>query len=586
MYFCKRIMNNLLSKISHPKQLKALEQSQLLILSKEIREFILDTLSVKPGHLGAGLGVVELTIALHYYYNTPNDLLIWDVGHQSYPHKILTERKNIFNSLRQKNGISGFPLRTESEFDIFGTGHSSTSISALVGMATADKLNQVKRKHIAVIGDASITSGMSLEALNHLGSTDLDVLIILNDNNIGIDDSVGGLKKHFQSLKNQSNNIFTDFGLNFIGTVDGHNYDELFSAFDKAEKINGPKLLHVKTIKGKGYIQAELNQVKWHAPGLFVKETGEIINKISTKTYQDVFGETMFNLLETNKKIVAITPAMISGSNLSTCKKSFPDRVIDVGIAEQHAVTFAAGLSTQNTIPYCVIYSTFLQRAYDQIIHDVALQNLPVIFCIDRAGFVGSDGATHHGIFDISFLRDIPNMIVSSPRNEKDFKNLLYTAQFTKQPFAIRYPKKTISPTKDFVYEEIEIGKSEIIFEGNKLAILSTGLISSRLEEIINLNNLQSKIALIDFPFIKPLDESRLKAISLKYNTILTFEDGIKHGGFGSSILEFLSEIKYLGNITINGYPDEFVEHGTISELEELIGLDNKSILEMILNYL
>lgn len=579
-------MNNILSKISHPKQLRALDTTQLTTLAYEMREFILDTLSVKPGHLGASLGVVELTIALHYYYNTPDDLLIWDVGHQSYPHKILTGRQQLFDSLRQKNGISGFPSRTESEFDTFGTGHSSTSVSAIVGMATADKINQINRKHIAIIGDASITSGMSLEALNHLGSTDLDVLIILNDNNIGIDDSVGGLKKYFKSLENQKENIFTNFGLSFIGTVDGHNFEELFSSFDRANSIKGPKVLHIKTIKGKGYNLAEIDQVKWHAPGLFNKLTGEISQSKSSTTYQDIFGETLLDLLKNNSKIVAITPAMLTGSSLIKSRNQFPDRVIDVGIAEQHAVTFAAGLATQNTIPYCVIYSTFLQRAYDQVIHDVALQNLPVVFCIDRAGFVGTDGATHHGIFDISFLREIPNMIVSSPRNEKDFRNLLYTAQFTKQPFAIRYPKKEIPLSVNSTYEEIEIGKSKIIFEGNRLAVLSTGLISSRIERIIKQNNLQDKIALIDFPFIKPLDESRLKAISLKYDTILTFEDGIKKGGFGSGILEFLNSIHYKGNITINGYPDEFIEHGSIKELEEFIGLDDLSILQIILNYL
>ena len=578
-------MDNLLSKINHPKELRTFEASQLTALAHEMREFILDTLSVKPGHLGASLGVIELTIALHYHYNTPKDLLIWDVGHQCYPHKILTGRQQIFDSLRQKDGISGFPTRTESEFDTFGTGHSSTSISAIVGMATADKINQINRKHIAIIGDASITSGMSLEALNHLGSTDLDVLVILNDNDIGIDPSVGGLKKHFKSLENQSENIFSNFGLNFIGTIDGHNFDDLLNAFNKADYIKGPKVLHIKTIKGKGYEQAEIDQVKWHAPGLFDKETGEIKSKKKEKSYQDVFGKTMHQLLKNNSQIVAITPAMLTGSNLVKCHQDFPERVFDVGIAEQHAVTFAAGLATQNTIPYCVIYSTFLQRAYDQVIHDVALQNLPVVFCIDRAGFVGTDGATHHGYFDIAYLREIPNMIVSSPRNEKDFKNLLYTAQFTTQPFAIRYPKNNIQTSNSKV-KKIEIGQSEIIFEGNQLAIISTGLISSRIEEIIIQNHLQDKVALIDFPFIKPLDESRLKAISLKYSTILTFEDGIKKGGFGSGILEFLNSIHYKGNITINGYPDEFIEHASISELEKMIGLDDSSILEMIFSYL
>lgn len=580
-------MNKDIHKINHPKELRKLDQASLPDLAKDLREYILDTLSVKPGHLGASLGVIELTIALHYHFDTPRDLLIWDVGHQCYPHKLLTGRREIFDTLRQENGISGFPTREESEFDVFGTGHSSTSISAIIGMATADQINGIDRKHIAVIGDASITSGMSLEALNHLGSTDLDVLVILNNNSIGIDPSVGGLKHHFNQLTNNQHSIFEDFGLNFLGTIDGHNFDSLLQAFQLANTTKGPKVLHVKTTKGKGYEKAELDQVKWHAPGLFDKETGKITSLKKNKSYQDVFGETMFDLLNQNDKIIAITPAMVTGSNLVKCQEQFPKRVIDVGIAEQHAVTFAAGLATQNTIPYCTIYSTFLQRAYDQVIHDVALQNLPVVFCVDRAGIVGSDGATHHGYFDISYLNSIPNMIISSPSNEKDFKNILFTAQFTEQPFAIRFPKESIETDEfSFEYQKITIGKANKITKGNKLALLSTGQFTTRIKKIINDNNLNDHVCLIDFPFIKPLDEQIIKILALKYNVIATFEDGILNGGFGESVLRTLNQANYKGSFKMNGYPDDFINHGTMDQLYQQMNLDNDSILKFIQSYI
>src|SRR5690606_32018604 len=407
--------------------------------------------------------VVELSIALHYYYNTPEDLLIWDVGHQSYPHKILTGRKNKFDTLRQFNGISGFPSIDESKFDAFGTGHSSTSISAITGMAIANELMGKSNKHIAIIGDASIVSGMALEGLNHLGSTDLDVLVILNDNSIGIDPSVGALKEHFFHLENGGqHSVFEDFGFHYKGVIDGHNFEELFSAFEELEAIKKPKILHIKTVKGKGYANAEADQVKWHSPGLFNKETGEISKTSQNKiSYQQVFGETISELMRQNEKITAITPAMLTGSNLVKSKLEFPNRVLDVGIAEQHSVTLAAGMATQGIIPYLTIYSTFLQRAYDQAIHDVALQNLPVVFCIDRSGIVGTDGATHHGYFDISFLRIIPNMIVSAPMDETDFQNLLYTAQFSESPFAIRFPKgNSEAEVLELDFNPIEIGKA------------------------------------------------------------------------------------------------------------------------------
>lgn len=580
-------MERLINKINHPKELRKLNRAALPGLAQEIRDFILDTLSTKPGHLGASLGVVELSIALHYFYNTPEDLLIWDVGHQCYPHKILTGRREAFDTLRQENGLSGFPTREESEFDVFGTGHSSTSISAIVGMATADQIHGVNRQHIAVIGDASITSGMSLEALNHLGATDLDVLIILNNNSIGIDPSVGGLKQHFNQLTNKGHSVFEDFGLQMIGTVDGHDFDALFNAFERAKSIKGPKVIHLKTIKGKGYEKAELDQVKWHAPGLFDKSTGEITQVVKEKSFQDVFGETMMDLLTYNPQIVAITPAMVTGSNLVKCHQNFPTRVIDVGIAEQHAVTFAAGLATQNIVPYCTIYSTFLQRAYDQVIHDVALQHLPVVFCIDRAGIVGSDGATHHGYFDVSILNAIPHLILAAPSNEKDFKNILYTAQFTQQPFAIRFPKDEIEKCNDaFDYEKIAIGTSHRLTEGHKMAILSTGQFTPKLKRILKKNQLENEVCLIDFPFIKPLDIKTIKILALKFKVIVTYEDGILNGGFGESVLHILNEVQYKGSFKMNGYPDQFMGHASIQELYRQMKLDDASILAFIQSYL
>lgn len=576
-------MKSLLQKINFPIDLRQLKRNELDSFAMELREFILDTLSVKPGHLGAGLGVVELTIALHYHFNTPEDLLIWDVGHQSYPHKILTGRKDVFSTLRQIQGISGFPSRDESEYDVFGTGHSSTSISAITGMALANQLQKKNNKHIAVIGDASIVSGMALEGLNHLGSTDLDVLIILNDNSIGIDPSVGALKKHFFKLKDgKEKSIFQDFGFHYKGVIDGHNFDELFSAFEELDTLKGPKLLHVKTTKGKGYRQAEADQVRWHSPGLFNKETGEISVKTDNElSFQSIFGETMTELMRKNETIVALTPAMLSGSNLIQAKKEFPNRVLDVGIAEQHLVTLAAGLATQEMVPYCTVYSTFLQRAYDQIIHDVALQNLPVVFCIDRAGIVGTDGSTHHGYFDISFLRAIPNMIVSAPQTESDFKNLLFTAQFTESPFSIRFPKGSIE-SDSHPMEKLAIGRAIEIQKGNEIALLTFGSLGSRIQSILHKIPNKEKFGHYKFLFCKPLDENILNKIFNNYTTVITFEDGVLNGGFGDAVLEYAMTQNYKGKIYRKGYPDEFIQHGSVDELEKEIGLDEESILEFL----
>lgn len=582
-------MESLLDNINSPQDLKKVTVAQLPQLSMELREFILDTLSVKPGHLGASLGVIELSIALHYFFNTPEDLLIWDVGHQCYPHKILTGRKNNFHSLRQLNGIAGFPSREESEFDAFGTGHSSTSVSAITGMAIANRLQGKTNKHIAVIGDASIVSGMALEGLNHLGSTDLEILIILNDNSIGIDPSVGALKEHFFELENGSkNSIFENFGFHYKGVIDGHSFDELFSAFEELVHIHKPKILHIKTTKGKGYANAEADQVKWHSPGLFNKLTGEISKILQSKiSFQEIFGETMSELMRTNEKITAITPAMLTGSNLVKSKLEFPDRVLDVGIAEQHSVTLAAGMATQGVIPYLAIYSTFLQRAYDQVIHDVALQNLPIVFCIDRAGIVGTDGATHHGYFDISFLRSIPNMVVSAPMDERDFRNLLYTAQFSESPFAIRFPKGNSEADKlSEGFERLEIGKAEELQSGSEVAVLTFGTIGQKMQNVISSEsaaaeksrNLKEKFGHYKFIFCKPLDEDLLDKIFDKYKTIVTFEDGILNGGFGDSVLEYASEKDFKGKIIRKGYPDEFISHGSVEELEKQIGLDEGSI--------
>lgn len=567
-------MYKYLNLLENPSDLRNLKREDLPILAEEARDFILDIVSTKTGHLGASLGVIELTIALHYYYNTPTDLLIWDVGHQAYAHKLFTGRKLDFQSLRQLNGMSGFPDRKESEFDAFGVGHSSTSISAITGMALANRLKNDQRKHLAVIGDASIVSGMAFEGLNHLGDTDLNVNIILNDNNIGIDPAVGALQNHFNNTSSAYKvNFFEALGFNYIGAIDGHSFDELFKAFDKLEDLKGPNLLHIKTIKGKGYESAEKDQVLWHSPGKFDKKTGIISPKNEKLSYQKVVGDSLIELFKDNKEVAAITPAMPTGSGMVELMQLYPNRVWNVGIAEQHAVTLAAGLATQGITPYCVIYSTFLQRAYDQVIHDVALQNLPVVFLIDRAGFVGSDGATHHGLFDISFLNSIPNMSVACPADEKELKDLIEMGTHTQTPLAIRYPKGEVQ-SLNFPSQSTELGKAKILNKGNKIAILSTGHIASNIQKSIE----GLSLSWYHFPFVKPLDLETLKNIFENYSHILTFENGIKNGGFGASILDVANSNNYKGQVEIHAYPDEFIAHGTIDELENLVGIDSISI--------
>ena len=579
-------MKNLLKHINSPKDLRQLSAEELPELAKELRQFIIEVIASKEGHLGASLGVVELTIALHYVYNTPIDLLVWDVGHQAYGHKILTGRKSEFHTNRQFKGLSGFPKRDESEYDTFGTGHSSTSISAALGMAIASQLKGEDRQHICVIGDASIASGMAFEGLNHAGVTTANLLVILNDNAIGIDPSVGALKQYLTNVKKgtqKQDNIFEALNFEYSGPVDGHDLKALVSELKRLKSIDGPKFLHVITTKGKGLRQAEKDQVKYHAPGKFDAETGDIFTKNNEDLppkYQDVFGHTLLELAKSNKKIIGITPAMPTGSSLKYMMEALPERAFDVGIAEQHAVTMAAGMATQGLIPFCNIYSTFLQRAYDQIIHDVALQNLPVIFCIDRAGLVGEDGATHHGVFDLAYLRCVPNLIIFAPRNEIELRNIMYTAQIgLEHPIAIRYPRgRGVTPSWKSPFEAIEIGTGVQLEQGEGLAVLSIGAISNTVTEAIRGLNCGH----YDMRFIKPLDESLLHTIFKTHSTLITIEDGVENGGFGSAVLEFAATHRYKNDVVVKGIPDEFIEHGAIDTLQQLIGVSANELHKLI----
>ena len=591
--------DNLLSNINNPTDLRLLDEAQLPQVAQELRDFIIDIVAVKEGHLGASLGVIELTIALHYVFDTPNDLLIWDVGHQAYGHKILTGRRESFHTNRQLGGISGFPKRSESIYDAFGVGHSSTSISAALGMAIASNLKgDFNKQHIAVIGDASIASGMAFEGLNHAGVTDANLLVILNDNAIGIDPSVGALKQYLTAVKAgknpRQNNMIKSLNFNYSGPIDGHDIFAVIKELKRLQKTKGPKFLHIITTKGKGLQQAEENQVKYHAPGKFDAATGEIHIKSEENLppkYQDVFGLTVLDLAKKNEKIIGITPAMPSGSSLKFMMEAFPKRAFDVGIAEQHAVTLAAGMATQGMVVFCNIYSTFLQRGYDQVIHDVALQNLPVIFCLDRAGLVGEDGATHHGVFDLAYLRCIPNMIVYAPRNEIALQNILYTAQLgLDHPIAIRYPRGR-GVIADWqtqhlgTYKKIEIEKSACIKKGSKVAVLSNGTIGNNVTLAIAKIKHPETIAHYDFPFVKPLDENALHTIFTEFATIITIEDGAVKGGFGSAILEFASEHNYTSKITTLGIPDAFIEHGTVAELQQYCKIDVKSLEILFSSY-
>lgn len=582
----------LLEQIQDPSDLRHLSLAQLQDLAVEIRRCIIEVVATKEGHLGASLGVVELTIALHYVFNTPDDLLVWDVGHQAYGHKLLTGRQGVFHTNRQKGGISGFPHREESKFDAFGVGHSSTSISAVLGMAIASKLKgEPDRQHIAVIGDASIAAGMAFEGLNHAGVSDANILVVLNDNAIGIDPSVGALKDYLTSVKegrnHKRNNMIKSLHFDYRGPVDGHDLKKLIKELTQLKKHKGPKFLHVITTKGKGLKQAEENQVKYHAPGKFDSATGELILKVESEypsKYQDVFGHTLVELAEKNPFIVGITPAMPTGSSMKYMMDAFPDRALDVGIAEQHAVTLAAGMATQGLIPYCAIYSTFLQRAYDQVIHDVALQKLPVVFCLDRAGLVGEDGATHQGVFDLAYLNCIPNLVIAAPLDEIELRNLLYTAQLgIDTPWAIRYPRgKGVKATNwREEFEKVNVSITKKLRKGDKFAIISTGVIGNNVVEAFTKceTNAWSHY---HFVFVKPLNERELHTICQTHSHLLTIEDGVIKGGFGSTIAQFVAQ-NYPGISVENlGVPDVFIEQGTVKEQQQMCGIDVDSIVKLI----
>ena len=621
----------LLSQINSPADLRKLNLSQLEQVCSELRQYIIDIVSEKGGHFGASLGVVELTVALHYVFNTPNDQLVWDVGHQAYGHKILTGRKEQFSSNRIKGGLSGFPKRSESVYDTFGVGHASTSISAALGMAIASKSNGDNTKqHIAVIGDGSMTAGIAFEGLNHAGVENTNLLVILNDNCMSIDPAVGALKEYLADISTSKtynkarnkiwkvlgkisqfgpnaqkiakkvegavkttllgeSNYFESLNFRYFGPIDGHNAKHVAEILNDLKNIPGPKILHCLTVKGKGFIPAEKgDSTTWHAPGIFDKETGEIIKNKTKKTppkYQDVFGETIIELAKENENIVGVTPAMLTGSSLNKMMAEMPNRTYDVGIAEQHAVTFSAGMATQGKLPFCNIYSSFMQRAYDQVIHDVALQNLNVVFCLDRGGLVGADGATHHGAFDIAFFRCIPNMIVSSPMNEQELRNLMYTAQLPNQgPFSIRYPRGNgVMLDWKTPFEKLDIGVGRKIKDGEEIAILSFGhpgnfvLSAQETFEKEGLN-----IAHYDMRFVKPLDEKLLHTIFKKFNTIITIEDGCLQGGFGSAILEFMANNNYQTAVKRLGIPDEFIHHGSQEELHHDCKYDVNAIIATV----
>jgi 1-deoxy-D-xylulose-5-phosphate synthase len=580
---------NLLSTINDPSDLRHLSESDLAIVAQELRAFIIDIVAAKEGHLGASLGVVELTIALHYVFDTPVDQLVWDVGHQAYGHKILTGRRDVFHTNRDLGGISGFPKRSESVYDTFGTGHSSTSISAALGMAMASSLKKEDRKHIAVVGDASIASGMAFEALNHAGVSGADLLVILNDNAIGIDPSVGALKYYLTKTKSGketgSDNIFESLNFDYSGPIDGHDLPLLLEELKRQKSLKGPRLLHVRTVKGKGLKQAEIDQVRYHAPGKFDKITGDIPSSDNSKLppkFQDVFGHTIVELAQTNKRIVGITPAMPTGSSMKIMMEAIPDRAFDVGIAEQHAVTLAAGMATQGLVPFCNVYSTFLQRAYDQVIHDVALQKLPVIFCLDRAGIVGKDGATHHGVFDLAYLNCIPDMIIAAPMDAIEMRNIMFTAsQGLEAPISIRYPRgrgKIVDWQQPF--ERLEIGASRLLKKGKKIAVISIGPIGTMIQELLEQENLDCTH--LDIRFLKPLDAPALDSIFKQHDHIITMEDGTVVGGLGSAVCDLAFAKAYRGSFHKLGIPDSFIEHGPTADLYKIAGMDKEALLKLI----
>ncbi len=620
---------DLLENINSPEELRKLDRATLTQLSKELRDYIIDSVSVYGGHFASSLGVVELTVALHYVFNTPDDQLVWDVGHQAYGHKILTGRRDKFHTNRVYKGVSGFPKRDESKYDAFGVGHSSTSISATLGMAVASAIkDESNRQHIAVIGDGAMTGGLAFEAMNHAGVANSNILIILNDNNMSIDPNVGALKDYltdittsqtYNKIKDEAwkilgklnklgpnaqelaskfensiksfllkqSNLFESLNLRYFGPIDGHDVDHLVSVLSDMKNIKGPKILHCITKKGKGFKPAEQEQTKWHATGSFDKVTGAIhkktIDKPQPPKYQDVFGHTLVELAKANDKIVGITPAMPSGCSLNIMMEEIPERAFDVGIAEQHAVTFSAGLATQGLVPFCNIYSTFMQRAYDQVIHDVAIQNLPVNFCLDRAGFSGADGATHHGAYDLAFMRSVPNMIIAAPINEEELRNLMFTAQKPRKSnaFTIRYPRgQGVMPEWRTPMKTIKIGTGKKLVDGNDIAILTVGHVGNyALEAVEDLTNEGISVAVYNMRFVKPLDTGLLHKIMGKFKKVITVEDGTIVGGFGSAVIEFNSEHNYIPQVKRLGIPDEIIEHGTQEELQHQCGFDKAGII-------
>jgi len=622
---------SLLSKINSPKDLKTFKTTDLPEISNQLRQYIVDIVSEKGGHFGASLGVVELTVALHYVLNTPDDQLVWDVGHQAYGHKILTGRRDVFHTNRVFGGISGFPKRSESEYDTFGVGHSSTSIGGALGMAIASALKNEDRQHVAVIGDGSMTAGQAFEALNHAGDTNANILVILNDNCMSIDPNVGALKRYltdittsqtYNSVKDdvwnllgkvsklgpnaqkmaqtmehamksfflEQSNYFESLNFRYFGPVDGHDVIHLAKTIKDLMDIPGPKILHCVTEKGHGYKPAmDGDTTKWHAPGLFNKDTGEIIANVNTTPkppkYQDVFGKTIIELAKQNEKVVGVTPAMPTGCSLKFMMEEMPDRAFDVGIAEQHAVTFSAGMATQGLIPFCNIYSSFMQRAFDQVVHDVAIQDLNVVLCLDRAGLVGADGPTHHGAYDIAFFRCIPKMIISSPMDEWELRNLMYTSQLENQgPFVIRYPRGNgVKVDWQSEMKQIEIGTSRYLRQGNQVAVISLGHVGNMVESVCNAYSEKGiELGHVDLRFVKPLDKKLLLEVFNKYDQIITIEDGCIQGGMGSALLEFMAENNCLTPITRLGIPDEFIEHGTQNELHKVCGYDRDTLIQTI----
>lgn len=611
-----------LDKVKYPSDLRNLQVNQLPRLCEELREDIIRELSVNPGHLGSSLGAVEFTVALHYVFNTPDDRIVWDVGHQAYAHKILTGRKDAFCTNRKFGGVRPFPSPLESEYDTFACGHASNSISAALGMAVAARMQHSDRHVVAVIGDGAMSGGLAFEGINNVSSTDNDLLIVLNDNDMSIDRAVGGMEKYLlqldtnatynrirfkaaqwlnskgmlddrrkkkilrlnnalkSALSNQQN-IFEGMNIRYFGPVDGHDVQELVRVLRQIKDMKGPKLLHLHTVKGKGYKPAENDATVWHAPGKFDPETGVRVQTDATDQppkYQEVFGETLLELAKQNPKIVGVTPAMPTGCSMNIMMQALPDRCFDVGIAEGHAVTFSGGMAKEGFVPFCNIYSAFAQRAYDNIIHDAALLNLPVVLCLDRAGLVGEDGATHHGAFDMAALRPIPNVTICSPMDERELRRMMFTAQLPgKGTFVIRYPrgKGTLVDWR-CPLEEIEVGTSRKLHEGEKTAVLTIGPMGNNVEKIINDNNLN--VAHYDMRFVKPLDETALEEIASRYTRIVTVEDGVRNGGFGSAVAEWMADHGYHPDITRLGLPDKFVEHGTVEQLRKTVGLDDETI--------